>query len=523
MGFDHDQEEKGVWGIAPRVLILPSTSWTTPFSGEPILESLRRHSHERREHRALVWADEGVIDYGGLWPLIEGVARGLMALGLNKGHRVALAMEGSRPSILYYLGLLRLGAVALPMDPGLTATQWRGRLQDLTPGLVIAPLTVLHSLEPSAGSDFARLDLSLATMESLLQKTGPLPDVPEPGDVVQILSTTGTTGTSKHVLLTLGNISAAAQQINQVMGLTGADVEVITLPLYHSFGLGRLRCGLVAGSCVHLLPGRFRPERLLKAVRAVEASVFAQVPSGIRLLLALGSRVAPWLAGVRLVEIGSAAMEIAEKERLTDLLPQARLWHHYGLTEASRSLFLEYHQARALGCLGAMGQPTPGVEVMLRSDQGTLASRGEGELMVRGPHVTPGYFNPTGSEAATGTWFGTGDLVRRDEQNYFYHLGRADDCINLGGFKVHPAEVESVLSACPGVGDVAVAASRDGGTPHLVAFIQPDPLCPFDERMAREWVAARLEPYKHPQYFTRVDILPRTSSGKLKRRELPIV
>ncbi|MBF0107958.1 MAG: acyl--CoA ligase [Magnetococcales bacterium] len=504
--------------------------WTTPFLGKHFLERLEHHARDCGDKPALAWEGGETLDYGTLWRRTGGVARGLAGQGLARGQRVFLVMDGSAASILCYLGSLRLGAVTVPIDPGLTMVQWDSRRADLHPAMVIAPEGLLRNLarspRPVQGSRIP-IQVDMASVFPDLEAHQTLPDGPSNDDVVGILSTTGTTGKAKHVALTLGNISAAAHQINQVMGLTGDDVEVITLPLYHSFGLGRLRCGLAAGSFVHLLPGRFRPERLLKGIRAAKATVFSQVPAGIRLLLALGQRIAPWLAGIRLVEIGSASMDVTEKERLCDLMPHARLWHHYGLTEASRSLFLEYHEARSMNRLSAMGRVTPGVEVILGSDQGRHEGKGDGELLVRGPHVTPGYIHPDGKPGeglpSAGGWFPTGDLVRRDETGFFFLLGRADDCINLGGFKVHPMEVESVLETCPGIGEVAVAMRHDQEKPFLIAFVAPDPTTPFDERTARDWLASRLEPYKHPQVYHQVPSLPRTPSGKLLRRDLPSV
>ncbi|HIJ84516.1 MAG: hypothetical protein HW380_3320 [Magnetococcales bacterium] len=495
--------------------------WTTPFAGENLLESLQRHAFERGAKPALVWDGAGEVDYATLWSLLESLARGLKGRGLEVGARVVLVMDASRPCLLFYLGLLRLGGVAVVVDPGLTRVQWSQRLLDLAPAMVVAPSAILAEIAPCSG--WQPLELSDATVATLVREGEgvALPGFPANSDAVLILATTGTTGVPKYVGLTLGNISAAATQINAVTGLTEADREVITLPLYHSFGLGRLRCGLGVGCRIHLLPGRFRPERLLKVVKASAASVFAQVPAGIRLLLAFGKRVSPWLSGVRLVEIGSASMEIAEKQRLMDYLPQARIWHHYGLTEASRSLFLEYHQAFAMDRLNALGQPPPGVEMMLDSGQSLM----DGELLIRGPHVTMGYFIPAGQPSPPvrdGKWFATGDLVRRDELGFYHYVGRVDDVINLGGFKVHPLEVETMLQACPGILDVAVVAQGDGAARQLVALVLPDPSHPFAEKSVRDWMHDRLEPYKHPQSYRMVASLPRTASGKLLRRELSL-
>ncbi|MEO5328776.1 MAG: acyl--CoA ligase [Magnetococcus sp. THC-1_WYH] len=502
--------------------------WTMPFTGENLLERLQCHALENGGRPALVSAEGQTLDYGTLWSSVVGIAVGLMGRGVKVGQRVFLVMDGSLASVLVYLGVMRLGGVAVLMDPGLTMAQWSGRLRDLSPEMVVAPREILEAIAHLPGEKRVPLELSDQTVDRLVgDGVGETPPpFPTHEAVILILATTGTTGMAKYVTLTLGNISASVHHINNTMGLMSSDIEVITLPLFHSFGLGRLRCGLSAGCRIHLLPGRFRPERLLKEVQRCGASVLAQVPAGIRLLLALGQRVVPWLQSVRLVEIGSASMKVEEKERLMILMPQARLWHHYGLTEASRSLFLEYHQAQAMGCLNALGQPPVGVEVALRSESGEVVTRGveEGELLVRGPHVTPGYVvsprDPMIPQGQGQGWFATGDWVQRDSLGYYHYVGRVDDCINLGGFKVYPSEVELALTAFPGVVDVAVCARDAGKGMQIIALMQCDGLRPFDEKELRDWLQTRLEPYKHPQIYRLVDALPRTPSGKLLRREL---
>ncbi|MBF0434853.1 MAG: acyl--CoA ligase [Magnetococcales bacterium] len=490
-----------------------NTGMPFPTTGEHFLAILKRHAHEHPHRPALV-ADEQTLDYGTLWSWTEGIAQELAAQGLQRGQCVFLAMEPSLSGLLFHLGLLRLGVVTALLDPGLSITQWSNRVQDLAPTTIIAPSPILAEIHKNTPWQGRSIDLSSKVLENLTLSSQALPECPNTNDPVLILGTTGTTGPVKYVLLTLGNISAATSHINATMGIRDTDVEILTLPLHHSFGLGRLRCGLAAGACSHLVAGRFRPERLLKAVKGNHATLFAQVPAGIRLLLALGNRVRPWLEGIRLVEIGSAPLEMDEKKRLMDLLPQAKLWHHYGLTEASRSLFLEYHDALQAGCLHALGRPAPGVELQLSE-----AKDGEPrELLIRGPHVSPGYCIPGGRSYGvqpTNAWLATGDLVRLDERGTYYHVGRSDDVINLGGFKVHPQEIESVLAACPGIADVAVAFR--GG--QLVAFIQNDST--FQEQRALEWLQKHLEPYKHPQCYRLLDRVPRTESGKLLRRLLP--
>lgn len=488
-----------------------------------LLDALAAHAERRAAHPALLWP-ELKLTYGELGERVRQAAAVLAQRGIGAGDRFALAMDRTPAAVVLHLAVQALGATSVPLAPEAGSAVTGTVAELLRPVGWYGPAAFFRGRLAPERAPAGRLAPE-AAWEEICAATpeAPAPQSrrpPDPDAVALVLCTSGTSGEPKCVLLTHRATAAAAAQINRFTGLAETDREILTLPLHHSFGLGRLRCLLVAGATGFLLPGLFRAERLLAAIRREQATVFAQVPAGLRLLLAYGERACAYTASIRLLEIGSAALTVAERERMLALFPQARICHHFGLTEASRSLFCEYHDLAQRGKLDSLGRPAPGVEVALDDPQ-PAGDRLEGGLKVRGPHVCAGYANPSLAGAAADGWWPTGDRVQIDRDGFLYSMGRQSDLIDLGGYKVAPEEVERRLGEIAGVQDAAVVGGPDPAATTLVAFIQPaDPLHPPAAADLERHLYAVLEPYKVPAHFRFVAALARTENGKLRREAL---
>ena len=330
------------------------------------------------------------------------------------------------------------------------------------------------------------------------------------------------------------NIAKSADHINAVIRTPDAAVEVIPLPLYHAFGLGRVRCGLVAGRTLVLVDGFRLPGEIFAAIENHRASGLVGVPAGFAVLLGWGARgLGRYADQLRYIEIGSAPMPAQHKQALMDLLPRTDLWMHYGLTEAARSAFIEFHRHRDR--LDSIGLAAPGVQVSIRSAEGSAHDpREPGILWIGGEHVSPGYWDDPEISRQTFVdgWVRTGDVAHLDPEGFIVLHGRNDDMIKVGGFNVSPDEIEKVLAdhpevheaACIGVPDpkgingqvvcaYVVLAKAGARTAHA------DDPSQLGSALS-EWVRGRLEPYKVPVRFEWVASLPRTESGKLMRKNL---
>ena len=254
----------------------------------------------------------------------------------------------------------------------------------------------------------------------------------------QMLFTSGTEGEPKCVVLTHANLADVVQRLNSVMQVTSEIREYVGVPVYHSFGFGRCRAVLAVGGAAYIPAHGFNPVEIHAMLERGEINAISAVPSLWRILLQSRPLSVQAAARVRWIEIGSQFLGADEKVALRELFPNAVIVQHYGLTEASRSTFLEVHRASPAE-LESVGRALGDVEVAISSS---------GRILVRGPHVSTrmgthvGFQDPRDPEG----WLTTNDLgALRD--GYLHYLGRADDMINCGGLKLSPDDMERALYA----------------------------------------------------------------------------
>jgi long-chain acyl-CoA synthetase len=244
------------------------------------------------------------------------------------------------------------------------------------------------------------------------------------------------------------------------------------------------------------------------------------VPAGFDLILRMTrDRLGDAREHLRYIEIGSASMPVETKRKLMELLPQTRICHHYGLTEASRAAFVEYHADR--DHLASIGQPGPNVSMAVRDDAGHDLGDGRvGEIVVRGGMVMREYWKQPEltRETLRGGWLHTGDLGYRDADGYYYLTGRQSDVVNVGGRKVSPEEVEQALNNHPAVVESACVGTADPqgvlGECLKACVVLRDEV--RDEQLI-EWLRQRVEEHKIPRIWQRVEKIAKTPSGKIQR------
>lgn len=483
---------------------------------QTLIEIVGRRAAQHPMRNALI-AGQRRVTYGELWVRVMAAAQELTDCGIGRGDRVLLVAPSVPAFVFGYLATHFVGATAVVLDPNAPAQRRDELIRRAAPKLVFTANAGTH---PDVGQLRAITELeTLPLRESRLQ--------PPPLDsLADLLFTTGTTGRPKGVRLTHRNLAAAARQINMVIGTGEEDVEVVPLPLNHSFGLGRLRCDLIAGATVVLVEGFRLPGEIFSAIEAHRATGLVGVPAGFAVLLRFGARgLGPYSEQLRYIEIGSAPMPLAHKHTLMELLPNTALWMHYGLTEASRSIFLEFH--RHATHLDSLGTPSPDVAISIRSDNGSPCNIGEtGLLWISGSHVSPGYWDDSALTAKSflDGWICTGDVVHMDEDKFLYLHGRKDDMINVGGFNVSPDEVEQVLAAHPAVREAACIGVPDprniAGQVVCAYLVSAAGHSRAEDAELSAWAATHIESYKIPLQYRWIETLPRTASGKLLRASL---
>jgi long-chain acyl-CoA synthetase len=488
---------------------------TTVMPVMPVVSALFENA-DRLPNRLALIADNEAVTYGELRQRILSAHAILKDMGVEPGDRVVLAAS-TEPEFVYgYFAVHLLGAICVPIDPK-TSAERLSYIKERTDA------KWLFGIGDPAHKDSTR---SLDTLGAVVKASEDVRD-PEPDAIADLMFTSGTTGEPKGVTLLHRNIASAARQINEFIGNAAEDVEVMPLPLSHSFGLGRLRCNFVAGSTVVLVNGFTVPSRIFEALSRFSATGLVFVPAAFGLLQkASPNTIGKFARQLKYIEIGSSPMPLEHKEALCTLLPNTRICMHYGLTEASRSAFIEFH--RDGHKLNSIGKPTPGVQIMVADGRARpVADEQEGNLWVRGKHRFFGYWRDEGrtEEVLNDEWFNTEDLGHRDKNGYFYLHARESDMINVGGRKVSPVEIERLLEEHPGVEQcacVGVSDPRGIADVVIVAYLVSSDVGsgrPTPVQLAK-LLRGRVEPYKMPASYRWIDRLPRTESGKLKRSAL---
>jgi long-chain acyl-CoA synthetase len=338
-----------------------------------------------------------------------------------------------------------------------------------------------------------------------------------------LLYTGGTTGRSKGVRLTHGNIIANGFQVGLCLSIRGNDIYAHVAPMFHSADLLGTATTLMGGA--HFYLPAFTPDAFLSAVQRHHVTATMVAPTVIIMMLQQADPGAYDLSSLRCVFYGSAPMAVAWIQKTMAALPRADLVQGYGLTETSPILTIldaETHR-RAVetgdtDVLKAAGQPIPGIDIRIDDD-----GSGSGEVMVRGPNVTPGYLNLDDINAATfrDGWFRTGDVGRLDDDGMLYLLDRKKDMIVTGGENVYSSEVEAALYQLPDVVEAAVFGVPDdtyGEAVSAALVLQDGAAGNVDAVVAhcRDHIGG----YKIPRHIHFVDALPKTAVGKVQKNEL---
>lgn len=474
-------------------------------------EAIQRHASHTPNKIAIIDEKGNPVSYKELDRNIQRAAHALFELGIKKGDRIILSASKSVDFIYLYFGAHLDGVITVPIDPEVNATRLT-RIVETT-----EPEFIFGELRNAAGREVRTFDSIMSiNMESETLNW------PVPGNIADILFTTGTTGVPKGVTLTIANEYQAALNINQFIGNTNEDIELLALPVSHSFGLGRIRCVLVEGGTLVILGSFASMKKFYRAIEEFSVTGFGMVPASWSYISKMsGDRISEFADQLKYIEIGSAPMTMDEKKRLMRLLPNTKICMHYGLTEASRSAFISFHDEQEH--LDSAGKASPNCEIAIFSEDGVRLGNGiEGEVCVKGKHVCSDYWNNHEEylKDLYDGYFRTGDWGYLDLDGYLHLRSRRKEMINVGGKKVSPMEVEEALESIEGISEAACVGMPDPVMGEVVVAFVKDAMNDEKEKDIITRIATMLENYKVPVAIRHVDNIPKTSSGKLQRLKL---
>jgi long-chain acyl-CoA synthetase len=450
------------------------------------------------------------LDYDAFDELCARIAGRLAELGIATGDRVGLLGENSLRWVAAFLGILRLGAVAVPLSP---------RQPDAALARIAtdASLRLILRDESCTGRPDSRPSEDLDGDALLGAPVRPAPV--DPADTAILLYTSGSTGRPKGAVLSHRSQLFTLESWARVETSRTMTRTLMAAPLFHKNGLGETKLALWLGAEV-VLQRRFDARDYLEAAAAERCSTLSGVPTMFALMLAEHDLVERLdLSGVRGLEIGSSPLGEALLERARRAFPYARIYNSYGTTEVA-AVFGDHPQG-LLPPRTTVGYPLPTVETRLTSPEGADAN--PGELWVRCEGVMDGYLGApelTTAKLVDG-WCRTGDVMLRDDEGWFHFVGRTDDMLVVGGENVYPGAVEQLLERHPDVREAAVVAVPDDTKGSLpVAFVVPSPGTQPTEEALTAWCLEHGPAFARPRAVWIVDALPLGGTGKVDSRAL---
>jgi long-chain acyl-CoA synthetase len=510
------------------------------------LSTLLEDSAREEAQRDAIIFNQTRLSYATLNAAANQVANLLVQRGIRKGDKVIISCLNVPYFPIVYYGILKAGAVVVPINVLLKPREIAYHLQDSdarayfcfegTPQLPLGETGYagferagscehffLMTTDPTAPSPIA----GVTTLGEALcdQPTTFETVLTDPDDTAVILYTSGTTGQPKGAELTHLNMLLNARLADTMYPRADHDVHLITLPLFHSFGqTAQMNAGIYNRATLVLLP-RFSADAAFSLMDRENVTFFAGVPTMYWELLncpeANKYDLNKIARNLRICMSGGAAMPV-EVMRGFERKYNVKILEGYGLSETSP--IATFNRMERPSKPGSIGLPVWGVGVRIIDVDGNDMPEGEpGEIAIRGHNIMKGYYKrpEATAEAINNGWFRTGDIGRRDEDGYYYIVDRAKDMIIRGGFNVYPREIEEVLMTHPAVSLAAVV-----GVPHdthgeeVKAFIIPTQGATIIEAELIVWCRENMAAYKYPRIIEFRESLPMTATGKILKREL---
>jgi long-chain acyl-CoA synthetase len=488
------------------------------------LATLLTESAARDGDHIAIKLDDTEVSYALLDEGTKRVAGILREKGVGPGDRVGIMLPNVPYFPIVYYGILRAGAVVVPMNVLLKGREVGFYLKDSGAKVLFAWGDFGEAAR--AGADEAGAELvavAPGAFEQLVMAAEAVQGVVDRAgdDDAVILYTSGTTGTPKGAQLTHDNLRRNAEVSRGLHDTSADDVILGALPLFHSFGQTcTLNAGIGAGATITMLP-RFDPAKALEIIQRDKVTIFMGVPTMYGAMLHAPEREGADLSSLRLCVSGGASLPL-ELMREFEAAFDAVILEGYGLSETSPVASFNHSAEHRKS--GSIGTPIEGVQMKVVDEDDNEVPTGEvGEIVIKGHNVMKGYWgrDDATQEAIRDGWFHSGDMAKVDEDGYFFIVDRKKDMIIRGGYNVYPREVEEVLYEHPAVREAAVL-----GIPHpdwgeevgaAVALKEGESITAQE---LRDYVKEQVASYKYPREIWFVDELPKGPTGKILKRDI---
>lgn len=477
---------------------------------------------------ALQWDDLSVsLTYEACNLKINDFARVLKSkTGINPGDRVAILSLNSIEYVLLFFALQKLGAILIPLNFRLTAAELDWPIQDASPNVLLYQKEFEQTVQKlqqkpehliclDKESGF-RLDSDVSLNSEPVEA-----HIPQPEDACMILYTSGTTGRPKGAIITHKMIFWNSVNTGLRLNLTQQDVTLTFAPFFHTGGWNVLTTPFLHRGARLILSNKFDPEKVLRLCDEQNVTILFGVPTMMDMMARSEAFNEAKLDSVRYAIVGGEPMSVKLIEE----------WHEkgvpirqgYGLTEFGPNVF-SLNEEDAIRKIGSIGFPNFYIDTKVVDDTGNETGVNEpGELLLRGPACMKGYWNNEEATAKTivNGWMHTGDIVRKDDEGYFYVMDRKKDMFISGAENVYPAEIEHTLRLMDGIREAAVIGVPDATWGESgMAFIVKESDSTLDKTTIIAFCRERLAKYKIPKHIRFIPELPKSDSGKILKRKL---
>jgi len=483
-----------------------------------LLHDLLTRAAERTPDAPMVVERSGIQSYADIDRRSSRVAHLLADSGVRRGDRVLLALENSATWVSCYYGILKAGAVVVPLPHGPRSDRLEHAIADAEPSVCIVDERMVPAVDDLPGDRKvfgAGLGALLADLPAFEPRRRCI-DL----DLAAIIYTSGSTGAPRGVMLSHLNLRANTESIVEYLRLSSADRVMTVLPFYYVYGLSLLNTHVAVGGSL-AIENRFAfPAAVLKGMQQHEVTGFAGVPSTFAFLLHRSPVASMTFPSLRYVTQAGGPMSPAHIREWRAVMPTVSFYVMYGATEAgARLAYLEPDELERR--TASIGRPIPNVELNVITDDEREAAPGEvGELVARGSNISSGYWNdPDATRLAFGPrGYRTGDLAYADADGYLYLVGRRSDMLKVGAHRVGAKEIEDVVSEHPSVHEVAVVGEPHDLLGEVAVAVVTAKNGAVDTADLLIFCRSRLADYKVPARVVVRDELPKSGTGKVDKR-----
>jgi long-chain acyl-CoA synthetase len=473
-----------------------------------IIDFLKNSVNNYPEKISLIFENDS-FTFNELWKSVEKFSSSLSSFDLQ--DVVSLMAENSSSFIIAYLGIINSAKIVHLIPPEISELNLLEQINSSNSSSIICSNNVFTKI-----SKFSSIKIPILKFDKIIENTDSSIVKFKTNKIAYLIYTSGTTSIPKGVGITHSMVEFTTKNITNVLKYTPSDIDVLPLPLFHSFGLGCLHTSLFNGSTLILLKNTNDLQKILDTIKKYNATTLAAIPATLSKFLQFNKKnLMDSFSGIRLIITNSTKIPIITTQKFKKICINGNLATYYGLTEASRSTFMIFDDDSSHD--ESVGKPAPGIKIKIIYDDSEKSKIGE--ICIKGNNVIKKYWkNSSGDQTLIDDWLKTGDLGYFDDDGYLYLIGRTDDLINIGGEKVMPDEIENTIKQIPGVENVAAfgidhAIFGQVIKLHIVKSQNSD----LDKSFILNYCIKHLERYKVPTKIDFVTNIPQTDYGKVKR------